>query len=251
MTLFPSGRTADLVALVRTALGLAVAAVLGASAVTLFDVLPRELRAAAVVEEPRPTIAVQLLTDQEKANFIRQYEAMPKVSVPIDAGGAKVLVVKFNDFQCPPCRQSYLDYKWAIAKYQALGQLKFVLKHFPLERECNAAVSRDLHVASCEAAAAMVMAQSRRTADKLEEWFFANQPSLSAERVRQAAATVAGITDFDAQYARALALVKSDAALGAQLGAKSTPTFLINGRVVAGALPAAYFELAIEHELTR
>ena len=50
---------------------------------------------------------------------------------------------------------------------------------------------------------------------------------------------MAGIQDFDAQYARALTLVKTDAGLGALLGAKSTPTFFINGRVIAGALPAA------------
>jgi protein-disulfide isomerase len=62
---------------------------------------------------------------------------------------------------------------------------------------------------------------------------------------------VAGISDFDAQYARALTLVRTDAGLGALLGAKSTPTFFINGRMIAGALPAQLFELAIEYELKR
>ena len=238
-------------ALVRSPLGLVLAAAVASGAFALFNAFPREAHAAAIAAEKIDAAQVELLTEQEKANFIKQYVALPKVTVPIDAGGAKVLVVKFNDYQCPPCRQSYMDYKWVIAKYQALGQLKFVLKHFPLERECNAAVSGDLHPASCEAAAAVVMAQSKGTADKLEEWFFANQPALSPERVKEAAATVGGITDFDAQYARALTLVKTDAGLGALLGARSTPTFLVNGRVVTGALPAAYFELAIEHELKR
>jgi uncharacterized membrane protein/protein-disulfide isomerase len=251
MTSLPRRATADLAALVRSPLALVLAAVLAGGAFVLFNVFPREAHAAAIAAGKTDSPQVELLTEQEKANFIKQYEALPRVSVPIDAGGAKVLVVKFNDYQCPPCRQSYMEYKWAIAKYQALGQLKFVLKHFPLERECNAAISGDLHLASCEAAAAVVMAQSRGTADKLEEWFFANQPSLTPERVKEAAATVGGITDFDAQYARALTLVRTDAGLGALLGARSTPTFLVNGRVVAGALPAAYFELAIEHELKR
>ena len=144
-----------------------------------------------------------------------------------------------------------MDYKPIIEKYKAAGQLKIVLKHFPLEHECNAAVQSDVHVAACEAAAAVVMAQSRGTADKLEEWFFANQPTLSPESVKAAAASVAGITNFDAQYARALTLVKTDAGLGALLGAKSTPTFVINGRVIAGSLPPAYFEAAIQQELSR
>jgi protein-disulfide isomerase len=191
------------------------------------------------------------LTEQQKAEFIKSYEALPKVSVPIDAGTAKVLVVKFNDYQCPPCRQSFYDYKPVFAKYAKSGQVKFVLKHFPLERECNAAVASDLHVASCEAAAAVVMAQMKGTSDKLEEWFFANQPSLTPDAVKQAAASVGGIKDFDAQYSRALTLVRTDAGLGALLGAKSTPTFIINGRLIAGAMPAFMFEMAIEYELKR
>src|SRR5688572_27400104 len=101
-----------------------------------------------------PAQPVQL-NSQQKAEFIRSYEALPKVNVPLDAGGAKVLVVKFNDYQCPPCRQSFYDYKPIFAKYAASKQVKFVLKHFPLERECNAAVGGDLHLASCEAAAAV------------------------------------------------------------------------------------------------
>jgi protein-disulfide isomerase len=206
--------------------------------------------AAPALRSPAVHAAPQL-TDQQKAEFIRSYEALPKVNVPLDAGGAKVLVVKFNDYQCPPCRQSFYDYKPIFTKYSASNQVKFVLKHYPLEQECNAGVARDLHPASCEAAAAMVMAQSRGTADKLEEWFFGNQPSLTPDAVKKAAASVAGITDFDAQYARALTLVRTDAGLGALLGAKSTPTFFINGRLIAGAMPPVLFELAIQHELQR
>jgi protein-disulfide isomerase len=215
--------------------------------VAIASVMPPSPAVHARAEPPQPA----QLTAQQKAEFIRSYEALPKVNVPLDSGGAKVLVVKFNDYQCPPCRQSFHDYKPTFAKYAASKQVKFVLKHFPLERECNAAVGGDLHLASCEAAAAVVMAQSKGTADKLEEWFFGNQASLTPETVRKAAATVAGIADFDAQYARALTLVRTDAGLGALLGAKSTPTFFINGRLIAGALPAHLFDLAIEHELQR
>jgi protein-disulfide isomerase len=175
----------------------------------------------------------------------------PKVDVPIDAGGAKVLVVKFNDYQCPPCRQTYLDYKGLLARYTATGQVKFVLKHFPLEGECNPQVAGGTHTAACEAASAVLMAHGKGTADKFEEWLFANQPSLTSASVRGAASSVAGIGDFEAQYSRTLDQVRADAALGEKLEVKSTPTFFINGRRIAGGLPTSYFELAIEHELKR
>ncbi len=259
MTSLPRRASTDMARLVKSPLGLASVAGLTLGTVALLNAFPREAHAAASAQASSSTAAapntpaaqVPALTDQQKADFLKWYEVQPKVSVPVELEGAKVLVVKFNDYQCPPCRQSYLDYKPIIEKYRATGQLKFVLKHFPLERECNTAVQTDLHVASCEAAAAVVMAQSKGTADKLEEWFFANQPALSPDLVKQGAASVAGIQDFDAQYARALTLVKTDAGLGALLGAKSTPTFVINGRVIAGALPVPYFEAAIQQELSR
>ena len=233
----------------RRTLASGIAAV-AALATTLTLRVPN-LHATGAVDRARNQAPTPQLTDQQKAEFIKSYEALPKVHVPLDAGTAKVLVVKFNDYQCPPCRNSYYDYKPVFAKYAKSGQVKFVLKHFPLERECNAAVASDLHVASCEAAAAVVMAQMKGTSDKLEEWFFANQPTLTPDVVKQAAASVGGIKDFDAQYPRTLTLVRTDAGLGALLGAKSTPTFLINGRLIAGAMPAFMFDMAIEHELKR
>ena len=258
MTSLPRRASTDVARLVRSPLGLASVAGLALGTLALLNGFPREAHAqaaapaaAASSASTAPAAPAPALTDQQKMDFLKWYEVQPRVSVPVDLDGAKVLVVKFNDYQCPPCRQSFLDYKPIIEKYRATGQLKFVLKHFPLERECNAAVQSDLHVASCEAAAAVVMAQSKGTADKLEEWFFANQPSLSPDKVKEGAASIAGIKDFDAQYARALTLVKTDAGLGALLGAKSTPTFIINGHVIAGALPVPYFEAAIQQEISR
>ena len=258
MTSLPRRASTDVARLVRSPLGLASVAGLALGTLALLNGFPREAHAqaaapaaAASSASTAPAAPAPALTDQQKMDFLKWYEVQPRVTVPVDLEGAKVLVVKFNDYQCPPCRQSFLDYKPIIEKYRATGQLKFVLKHFPLERECNTAVQGDLHVASCEAAAAVVMAQSKGTADKLEEWFFANQPSLSPDKVKEGAASVAGIKDFDAQYARALTLVKTDAGLGALLGAKSTPTFIINGHVIAGALPVPYFEAAIQQEISR
>ena len=261
MTSLPRRASSDVARLIKSPLGLASVAGLALGTLGLLNAFPREAHAAAAggtvattsasSASAAPAAQAPALSDQQKADFLKWYEVQPRVSVPVDLEGAKVLVVKFNDYQCPPCRQSFLEYKPIIEKYRATGQLKFVLKHFPLERECNTAVQSDVHIASCEAAAAVVMAQSKGTADKLEEWFFANQPSLSPDKVKEGAASVAGIKDFDAQYSRALTLVKTDAGLGALLGAKSTPTFVINGHVIAGALPVPYFEAAIQQEISR
>ena len=60
-----------------------------------------------------------------------------------------------------------------------------------------------------------------------------------------------GVTDFDAQYQRALLQVSNDAGMGVLLGAKSTPTFFINNTRIAGMVPPPVFEALIELELKR
>jgi protein-disulfide isomerase len=228
-----------------------IALVFSVGFISLVSAFPREApqhgaQTAAPAEPQFPP-----LTDQQKFELVRWYEVQPKVDIPVDAGGARVVIVKFNDFQCPACRETYFAYRSLLHKYEAAGQLKSVVKHFPLEPECNAAVPGGNHFVACESAAAMVMAEAKGSAEKLEEWLFTNQSTLSKDKVKEGAAQVAGITDFDAQYAQALTQVRADADLGSRLQVRSTPTYVINGRVIASLLPPAAIEVLIEHELKR
>ena len=171
----------------------------------------------------------------------------------LSAEGAKVLIVKFNDFQCPACGQSYLSYKPVLAKYEAdrPGAVKVILKDYPLNRDCNDGLPQTIHPAACDAAVAVRLASARNKTEAMEEWLYTHQPTMTSPSVRQAAKDVAQISDFDSKYAATLSLVKSDVALGRQLGVKSTPTFFINGVKIEGALPPQYFEEAIKFELKR
>ena len=243
MTTLPRRASRDAVTMLKSPVALVIALILSVGAVSLITAFPREAPATTL---PEPVYVP--LTDQQKVDLITWYEMQPKVDVPLDAGGAKVLIVKFNDFQCPPCRQTYIEYRRILEKYTATGKVKYILKHFPLEAECN---TGGAHTAACEAASAYVMAQTKGTSDKLEEWFFANQPTLTRDVVKQAAADVAGVTDFDARYASALQLVKTDAGLGGLLGVQRTPTFFINGHRIEGGLSAPAIEAIIEHELKK
>ena len=82
----------------------------------------------------------------------------------------------------------------------------------------------------------------------MEEWLFANQPALTPESVKNAAATVGGVTDFDARFAATLELVKGDTGQAAQLKVTGTPTFFMNGIRLPG-LRAEFFDAAIAWEL--
>ena len=212
--------------------------------------------ASAVMFFPQPqqggavAPVAPVLSQDQRSEFERWWDVQEKVDVPYARDGAKVLVVKFNDYQCPPCRQTYLAFESVLAQYRA-SDVKYVMKHFPLDPACNAAVSSLVHPAACDAAAAAIMAGPKGTADALTAWFFAHQEELSPATVRTAAKSVGGITDFDARRAAALKEVAAMAAEGAKFGVRKTPTFFVNGRRIEGGLPPQYFKEAIDLELKR
>jgi len=209
---------------------------------------------AAIAWFPRESAAVTTeaaafppLTDQQRADTEKWWAVQPKVDLPIPNNGAKVLVVKFSDYMCPACRQTYEFYKPVLGKYLAGGEVRYVVKHYPLEAECNPSAPNN-HYASCEAAAAVILAKPKGTAEKLEQWIFTNQIGLTPDAVKRAAKDIGGIQDFEAQYPTALQEVKADANLGATLKVSQTPTFYINGRKLIGnsITPPQYFDYLIE-----
>jgi protein-disulfide isomerase len=86
---------------------------------------------------------------------------------------------------------------------------------------------------------------------EMQEWLYSHQPGLTREAVREAAANIAGVRNFDQEYARQLSLVRQDAEMGGRLKIDGTPTFFINGVRVPGALRAEYLDAAVMHELRR
>jgi protein-disulfide isomerase len=85
----------------------------------------------------------------------------------------------------------------------------------------------------------------------MTDWLFANQASLTPDVVKKGAREVAGIENFDAQYAAALKEVTADATMGKSLGIRQTPTYFINGRRIEGGYQPPAIEALIELELKR
>ncbi len=71
----------------------------------------------------------------------------PRVPIMAPSDGAAVVIVKFNDYQCPPCRQTFMEYKSVFAKWakDAPGKVKYMTRDYPLETQCNQFVPQDLH----------------------------------------------------------------------------------------------------------
>jgi uncharacterized membrane protein/protein-disulfide isomerase len=250
MTTLPRRAARDARVLFGSPLAIALVVLFFAGAASTLAFFPRE--AVVTAADGTQTQTAPQATAEQKSEFERWYAAQPRVPLVIPSDGAKVLVVKFNDFQCPACGQSYLQYKPIFAKYAAEkpGEVKMVLKDYPLNRDCNDNVTQTLHPAACDAAVAVRLAPPAKVV-AMEEWLYTHQPEMTSPSVRQAAKDVAGVNDLEAKFAPTIAAVKSDIALGRQLQVRSTPTFFINGVKIEGALPPQYFDQAIAFELKR
>jgi len=245
----PGRLVADLRALTASPGTMAIAALFVAASAFAVVRFPREANvptAQAAAEAPP-------VTDGQRSEFERWYADQPKMNLPVPSEGEKVLVVKFTDYQCPACAQTYEAYKGVLAKYAAshAGQVRFVSLDYPLHPGCNANVPRVVHTAACEAAVAVRLARVQGKAEAMEEWLYTHQAELSPVSVRAAARDAGGVPDFEARYAATLEAVKADAALGALNNVRSTPTFFINGTMIAGGLPPQFFDQAIALELQR
>jgi uncharacterized membrane protein/protein-disulfide isomerase len=241
----PGRASRDLGAAVRNPVALLVAIVLAVGSVIAAKEFPKG-NAPAVVAPTAATLA--FVSDAERAKLAQWWELQPKVDLPIDGGGAKVVVVKFNDYQCPLCGTTYTAYKGVLNARP--GTVRYITKHYPLESECNPGVNAG-HFAACEAAAAVIMARAKGTVEKMEDWLFAHQLGLTPQQVKTAARDIAGITDYDAQYLTALKEIREDAQLGTTLKVNSTPTFFSNGRKLPQTLEPQHLNVLIEIELNR
>lgn len=267
----PARFPADVSSLARSGSGrLQAAALLGLTvALSVFFVRLPAISAADALASAAPPMATGTPTpdsaqaatavppDQADA-FVQYWNALPRVETHVPADGARVVIVKFQDFMCPTCKVTYEGYKPILDRFEREmpGVVRYVEKDYPLEAECNPGINGG-HVYSCEAAAAVRMARKAGKGPQFEAWVWANQASLTTPFIIDGLARVAGVTDFVAQYPAQLPDIRRDALEGQALQVNGTPTFFIGGRAIGrydpaqrrfapDILPPPYFERAIQ-----
>jgi uncharacterized membrane protein len=254
LTSIPKRLGEDFAAMTRSQTATTLAVVwLAASIALLVLFRPQTLDAIQepVAAEAPAEPVLETLSPEQIAEWDKYLDSQMPVTELLPTGEVKVRVVKFNDYQCPACRQTWALYRGIIARYEAEypGTFIYESRDFPLELECGAGNAG--HGASCEAAAAVRMARANNKHKELEAWLFNNQSfEMTREDVKRGLSEVAQITNFDEQYPKVIDEVRADAQLGQKLGVSSTPTFYING-IKLGSLRPTYFDATIQHALKK
>lgn len=160
---------------------------------------------------------------------------------------APVVLVEYSDFQCPWCGRFHSEVMPTLAPLIEAGDLRFVYKNFPV-----------LGPDSVTTALAAECAADQGDFWSLHDWLFDNQSAWKGSgNVRQQVLDAAAELGYDADALAAC--IESDAANQAvaadyqetqQLGFRGTPSFILNGRLIPGFLPAETFDELIEVSLT-
>ena len=249
----PGRLLADAGQLVRTPAALGVAG--GYLAVSVAAVLPFLAEPSGpvlpVASSTAPIASSASGADDAESEFMRFWRAQPRVDLPVPREGAQVLVLKFNDYQCPSCARSHFLYAPIFARYESShpGAVRQVKIDYPLDPECNEQTPFAGHMGACEAAVAVRLARREGRDDEMARWLYENQAAMSRETVSEGLAEVAGMTDFDELYDTVLEEVRADIALGPLIGIEATPTYVVNGVVINAALPPNILDAAIALEL--
>ena len=159
---------------------------------------------------------------------------------------APVTMEAFSDFQCPYCgRFSEETLTELLATQVAAGEVVFIFYDFPLD-SIHPQATAAANAARCageEGAAAYWAMHDRLFAD-IDAW--ANDGAAGVFRAYSAELgldeTAFGACLDEQRHAAAIA---ADQALGLSRGVDSTPSFFVNGQLIAGAYPVETFNQAI------
>jgi protein-disulfide isomerase len=156
---------------------------------------------------------------------------------------APVSIIKFEDFQCPFCKQVQPTVVELLKQYD--GKLRLVHKDLPLD---------SLHGQARQAAEAGRCADEQGKFWTYHDTLYAKSPKASVEDLKSYAKDVGlNVDSFDRCFTsgKYKGLVQKNLSEGAQLGLTGTPTFFINGRELSGAQPLEAFAAIIEEELAQ
>ena len=234
LTAIPARLGEDLTGLTKSQSGTTLAVAWVAASIALLVLFPHPDQfgstgpsaVEAATEAPLETLTPEQITEWDK--YLDSRVPVTEAGV-LPSGTAKVLLIKFNDYQCPSCRQTWSMYRGIIEKYEKEypGVFVYETRDLPLEPECGLQLN---HTMACEAAAAVRMAREKNKGREMEAWLFNNQSyEMTRDDVKRGLREVAQVTDFDAQYPNVLPAIRADVQLAQKLGATGTPTFFING----------------------
>jgi protein-disulfide isomerase len=199
-------------------------------------------------QQRQQTAGAEYLEGLRANASVEVYLDVPRVEVEakgpsLGPDDAPVTIIEFSDYQCPYCRRAEPVIQQVLEQYPS--QVRFVFRHYPLER---------IHPLARGAAEAAACANEQGRFWEFHSKLFASDAEFDADSLRQYASDVElDLEPFQAcvDERRFQADIEADLAAGREAGVAGTPAFFVNGIPMKGARPLDAFVAVIEKELER
>lgn len=187
------------------------------------------------------------------ARIVKQYFGLPEVASPSIISpfwpvrsterfeDAPIQVIEYADFGCPDCL--FLSKQIDRLKEEFAGQLNVAFQFFPLDAQCNQVVDKDKHPGACDLSYLAAYDPDKFVA--MHDEIFANfeaakDPAWRDDLARRygveaalgdpdTKALIASIIDTGTEYSKTSEEYAH--------GIRSTPTMILNNRLVIGTFP--------------
>lgn len=157
---------------------------------------------------------------------------------------APVTIVEFSDFQCPYCVVfSKETYPLIKRDYISTGKVKMIFRNFPIYQAHPQAMQ------AAEAALCVHKEGGDESFFKYHDKLFQNYESLPEEKLILWASEMGYNITSCLQSKTLRNDVLKDLEDGAKSGVQGTPSFFINGKMIAGNLPYTEFKKVIDSSL--
>ena len=164
---------------------------------------------------------------------------------------ARVTVVKFADFQCGYCRILDLNIRPLEEKYK--GQVRWVMKHYPMNADCNPRMGGDrMHENACHASYGALCAGKQGKFWEMHNKLYDNQQRIDPESIKGYAKELG--LDMPAWEAclkdpGTKAKIQADIAVAGKAGIWGTPRAYVNGRLISGSAGKEILDYYIQKTL--
>ncbi len=168
---------------------------------------------------------------------------------------APIRIIEYADFLCSDCVFLYSQLKQLKQEYA--GRINIAFQHFPLEAGCNQVVEKNLHPGACDLA--LLSSYDAAKFPAIHDEIFENPAKAKTPAWRAALAKKYGVEAALTDRATR-DLVQGIIATGAEYektsdrfahGIRSTPTMIINNRMVIGTLPYPQLKAIVESLLSK
>jgi len=163
---------------------------------------------------------------------------------------AKTWVIIASDFQCPFCRQWHTEsYKQFVDEYIRSGKVKVAYINFPLGQHQNAVPSAQ--AAMCASAQNKFWQYHDALFDTQDKWENMPQPRPVLDSIARAVGVSFDEWSKCVDSDRMLPLIFADRDRAAAAGVQSTPSFLVGGQVIAGAVPLSDLKPVVDSAIAK